>query len=121
MAHCLTMAQRSPVKASPLSAQQRSVFDAVFDGSAVAGAFGFADDGVPPYNSLLYVCPCGCGDVNSLPIATGEKQSRYWKWNGNRECPTLEPSIRRLDGCKFHGFLVEGVWMFCDDSGAHRG
>lgn len=90
----------------------------IWDDGVVAGAFNFEDDGIPPYNSIVYACPCGCGQLISLPIATGPKQDRYWSWDGNRESPTLQPSIRRLDGCHFHGFLTAGVWTFCSDSGA---
>lgn len=71
-----------------------------------------------PYNSIIYICPCGCGHLISLPIAIGEKLDHYWQWDGNREQPTLQPSIRRLDGCRFHGYLTAGVWTFCSDSGA---
>lgn len=98
-----------PVKAS-------MVLDIWADGLA-PGVFNFADNGIFPYNSIIYICPCGCGQLVSLPIALGDKQERYWFWNGNRDLPTLQPSIRRLDGCHFHGYLTTGVWTFCSDSG----
>jgi hypothetical protein len=59
----------------------------------------------------------GCGSLGSLPIRRFDEHPS-WVWNGNLEQPTITPSIRRLDGCKFHGFLTDGVWSFCGDSGA---
>jgi len=56
---------------------------------------------------LAFVCPCGCGVANQLPVHTGE--SGYgWKWDGNREKPTLMPSIAMTTKCKWHGFLTAG-------------
>lgn len=91
----------------PVRAQK---VDDIWADNLPAGSFAFADDGVEPYNSIEYICPCGCGELMTLPISTGEKKERYWQWDGNRETPTLSPSIRRLDGCKFHGFLQNGIW-----------
>ena len=68
--------------------------------------------------SLCYVCPCACGDWRCLPVTTGVKAERAWLWDGDRETPTLTPSIRHLDRCRFHGFLTAGVWTFCGDSGS---
>jgi uncharacterized protein DUF6527 len=99
-----------PVKATPVP-------DALFGDNVPPGGFSFSDDGVEPFNSIYYCCPCGCGERMSLPIATGDKRDRYWKWDGNREEPTLEPSIKRLNGCKYHGYLTRGVWTFTSDSG----
>ncbi len=66
---------------------------------------------------ILCECPCGCGSFMNLPIATGPKQERKWQWDGNREMPTLAPSIRDLSGCRWHGFLERGIWTPCGDSG----
>ncbi len=75
------------------------------------GSFAFeaSDQG------LFYVCPCGCGRESFLPIA-GEGRPR-WRWDGNREQPTLTPSVRRTESCFFHGYFAAGVWTFCSDSG----
>ena len=37
---------------------------------------------------------------------------RYWWWNGNRDRPTLKPSIGvpAEPPYLWHGFLVDGVW-----------
>lgn len=66
---------------------------------------------------ILCVCPCGCGNLMNLPITLPPKQERAWEWDGNRESPTLAPSIRDLAHCKFHGHLRSGVWTFEGDSG----
>lgn len=69
--------------------------------------------------NVLYCCPCGCGQVTVLPIhITLKTQRPSWEWNGITESLTLSPSIRRLDGCKWHGHVVGGVWTPVADSGA---
>jgi hypothetical protein len=52
-------------------------------------------------------CPCGCGDEGWIPVTIGE---RGWQWDGNREAPTLSPSLQQLGPCKWHGFLRAGQW-----------
>lgn len=60
---------------------------------------------------MNYVCPCGCGRVRALTARTGEKIPNHWQWNGNKEIPTLQPSIACTQGCKWHGFLTNGEWI----------
>lgn len=65
------------------------------------------------FHGLLFVCPCGCGDIGHLPLRIPPvvvAQQPSWDWDGNEEQPTLTPSIRKLDGCKWHGYLTRGVW-----------
>jgi hypothetical protein len=81
------------------------------------GAYLFMDDG----NTLVVSCPCGGGEIIGLPIrlaADPEKKRPCWVWNGNVDAPTITPSVRRLDACKWHGFLTSGEWVPCSDSGA---
>jgi Family of unknown function (DUF6527) len=62
---------------------------------------------------LLFVCPCGCGDIGAVAIHRPAGESGpLWSWNGDRERPTLSPSILRTggSGCTWHGFLTEGVF-----------
>lgn len=59
--------------------------------------------------SLIYVCPCGCGTITSISVIPMDNHP-VWTWNGDREKPTLSPSILRKDGCKWHGFLISGEW-----------
>lgn len=59
--------------------------------------------------SLLFCCPCGCGDLSVVAIMPMDGRS-HWSWNGNRELPTLQPSILRTSGCGWHGWLTDGVF-----------
>jgi hypothetical protein len=82
------------------------------DGRPGAFQFEATDKG------LFYTCPCGCGAEGYLGFRGQTQPERpSWEWNGNREHPTLQPSIRKLSGCKWHGFLEGGVWKPCSDSG----
>lgn len=76
-----------------------------------SGLFRVDDDG----RHILLTCPCNCGTTMHLPINV--KIDRHWLWDGNRDVPSLDPSIRDMGGCHFHGFLKQGVWTFCGDSG----
>jgi hypothetical protein len=58
---------------------------------------------------LTFVCPCGCGNVGHVPVREGYG-GHVWKWNGDRKEPTLTPSIQRTSGCKWHGFLNDGLF-----------
>jgi hypothetical protein len=72
---------------------------------------------------ILCVCPCGCGGVMNLPIrAAGAAKTEpiQWEIGGAPMAPTLDPSIRDLGACRFHGHLRDGVWTFEPDSGAGR-
>lgn len=68
---------------------------------------------------LLFICPCGCGELQGVGFSTeisGEKP--VWNWDGNREKPTLTPSINILQlndkgekiGEHWHGYLTAGRW-----------
>lgn len=66
---------------------------------------------------LAYICPCGCGDPGWLPFVRRFQphDNHTWEWDGNRDLPTLQPSIRRTAGCHFHGYLQGAVWSACPD------
>jgi hypothetical protein len=41
-----------------------------------------------------------------------------WQWNGNRERPSVTPSIASRDGCcGMHVYLTDGQWVLCGDHG----
>lgn len=71
----------------------------------------------PPSNgveaSLNFVCPCGCGEVDFVFVSKVlPKVARCWQWDGNKESPTLTPSIYRLGAaCKWHGWLRAGEFV----------
>lgn len=82
------------------------------------GLYTFTESG--GIKRIFCKCPCGCGGHMHLPIyKAGEVKPAVsaWEWDGNVDSPTLNPSIRDLSGCKFHGHLRGGYWTFCDDSG----
>ena len=75
-----------------------------------AGAIQFDGD----FYGLIYVCPCGCGELRSVPICRGATtRANHWWWDGDTERPTLEPSILHLDKCRWHGWLRNGEWVSC--------
>ena len=80
---------------------------------AIAGAFEFtrnygdADDAPP--SGMIYVCPCGCGRAGFLGFRGRSSQERpSWIWDGNREAPTLTPSVHHVG--HWHGWLKAGFW-----------
>lgn len=84
------------------------------------GAFFFLDSSSGQVDPALgFMCPCGCGSEACVTIGRGHKPegNHTWLWDGNREQPTLDPSIKRVGGCKWHGYLKAGVWEPCGDSG----
>jgi hypothetical protein len=62
---------------------------------------------------LTFVCPCGCGKTHAINVKKGEKVDQAWKWNGDCNEPSLEPSIRCLTPCGWHGHLIDGVFKQC--------
>ena len=58
---------------------------------------------------IYFRCPCGCGDIFGVPVQ-GPKR---WDFNGNMDAPTLTPSLLRLDGCGWHGYLTDGYFRQC--------
>ena len=62
-------------------------------------------------------CPCGnCEPFRRLtipfenPISGGRAKGCSWMREGSTlETLTLSPSIRRLEGCKWHGWIKGGV------------
>lgn len=67
----------------------------------------------PKAISIRYVCPCGCGRLRRVPAYMGEKKERTWNWDGNKDKPTLTPSIACLEGCKWHGYITHGEFTTC--------
>lgn len=60
---------------------------------------------------LRFSCPCGCKALGGIPLSHWEKNG--WTWDGNKEKPTLSPSIRMLTPCGWHGYLRKGVFERC--------
>lgn len=85
------------------------------------GSFDFyvssASGGKPA--GLLFMCPCGCGQLNSVSFRdTNEGERPSWVWDGDEDKPTLTPSINILQtndkgeriGEHWHGYLIAGRW-----------
>lgn len=70
---------------------------------------------------MLFVCPNGkrCGMLlGPSPVPRQHPDGLViWGWDGNRECPTLTPSVNCIaekdgqstSGCGWHGFITNGV------------
>ncbi|MBD3571621.1 hypothetical protein EJ082_01340 [Brevundimonas diminuta] len=61
---------------------------------------------------IAFICPCGCKREGYLPVKPDDPGPR-WDWNGDRERPTLTPSVLFRGGCEWHGFLTAGEWRQC--------
>jgi hypothetical protein len=81
------------------------------------GAAAWAEDdenGKP--KGLNFVCPCGCAMVHSVTINPLKARDQGWDFDGNRERPTLTPSIfskTEYGGCGWHGYLTAGEFKSC--------
>ena len=67
---------------------------------------------------MQFVCPCGnCNGHDSIPISMdinfANKSNHRWHWNGSYHKPSLKPSILRMSGCHWHGYLTEGEFREC--------
>lgn len=65
-------------------------------------------------------CP-GCDHIHGVEL---EHLPTTWQWNGNRELPTVTPSILTHmhgydDPRKCHCYVTNGQWIFLMDSFHH--
>lgn len=70
---------------------------------------------------FTWVCPCGCAAVHFV-LLNPPPGAHGWQWNGDRERPTLSPSLgmhpkdgNAFDGSGYHwhGHLTGGVFEEC--------
>ena len=67
---------------------------------------------------MMFCCP-GCGTIGHLRIYPDDAVDGHdmehpsWRWNGNRNEPTLTPSIQKTSGCLWRGYLRAGVFEPC--------
>lgn len=89
------------------------VVDHVRNHRTVAGAIEFRSiDG--EVCGIAFVCPCGCGQDSWLPVNGHGRPGPSWEWDGNREAPTLNPSVFNSGmPCQWHGWLRAGMWVSC--------
>ncbi len=65
-----------------------------------------------PACGIHFICPCGCGAHGSaLFRGRGTDGRPELDWDGDRERPTLTPSIQRNSDCRWHGHLTRGYWV----------
>lgn len=57
-----------------------------------------------------FICPCGCGGVGGVQV-----KPAGWTWDGNRDAPTVSPSVyfNRGEPGEWHGYLRVGVFEEC--------
>lgn len=97
------------IRTAPVKALLVEDIDAVL--RAQPGAFEFyVDHGRDgDVAGMIYCCPCGCGVTGAL--AFRPRPSPSWEWDGNREAPTLSPSVHHVG--HWHGWLRNGIWENC--------
>lgn len=61
--------------------------------------------------SVLFQCPCGCGDT--LVINVDPKLKRPWRLRQNKRGLSLVPSVWRTTGCLSHFILWENRVWWC--------
>jgi hypothetical protein len=69
---------------------------------------------------ITFDCPCGCADIVSVPFTNPldggppARQDVTWDRTGETfETLTLSPSLQRMDGCKWHGWVRNGEVITC--------
>ena len=96
----------SEVRTAPVKATLVSDIDSP---GAPAGAFELFNAGERAFAGMIYICPCGCGAKGALNFRPHESPS--WDWDGNRDAPTLSPSVHHVG--HWHGWLRNGIWESC--------
>ena len=89
------------------------------------GLYGVEEGG--PYG-MNFKCPCGCGAIHGAGFTTRPKdwnggRGARWEWDGNKEKPTVSPSLGLhrshegqsvgADGYHWHGYLKAGIFEEC--------
>jgi hypothetical protein len=85
-----------------------------FDGEFQPGDFEFhavTQDGVTG-EYLLYGCPLQKRSMCGVPLKplANPPYNTGWTFDGNRDAPTLSPSVNCVGGCKWHGWIRAGTW-----------
>lgn len=58
------------------------------------------------------ICPCGCNEVIELILHPAKSPS--WKIeNTKKNNVTIYPSIKKVNGCKSHFFIINGKIRWC--------
>jgi len=57
---------------------------------------------------MIIRCP-GCNVESAVSFHPEDRV--HWEWDGDREKPTLSPSLNSVGCCGWHGWLREGQWV----------
>lgn len=87
------------------------VGDSYYQKEIPPGSAKWATDQTGKIAALILTCPCGCGEICAVSIAP--PADKGWSWDGNKELPTLTPSILRTEHCRWHGYLTRGEFISC--------
>lgn len=63
---------------------------------------------------VIYFCP-GCNVEHRVQIENGDKAAR-WTWNGDKERPTISPSIFKVTEPRCHHYVQEGRIQYLSDT-----
>lgn len=64
----------------------------------------------------VFCCPCGCGELISLPMS--EPHSPRWRLRLSKNMrPSLSPSVWRNRGCMSHFWIEDGRVNMCGNTG----
>jgi len=67
---------------------------------------------------IKFVCPCGCGEVVVLNLMRHIQPCWRVRFDRRRRL-SVWPSVRRLNGCRSHFFLVANEVRFVGSYGSH--
>jgi hypothetical protein len=84
--------------------------DIYFDAEPGDWAFALSGDG--SIYGLDFVCPLGKQHM----VTFGPSG---WKWDGNRDAPTITPSIASTH-CGMHVYMTRGEWVLLGDHGRYK-
>lgn len=63
-----------------------------------------------------FKCPCQCGEIVQLPLMPDSRP--HWTVFIDRYgYPTIQPSVRRNEGCYSHFWVRKGNVKWCEDTG----
>jgi hypothetical protein len=94
--------------------QVSGLLDRFQNGESRPGEIELSFDDSGEITGLLACCP-GCGELQILPAKKKSATGGSWSWDGNREAPSLSPSILHhcKDGIFWHGYLAKGEFEPC--------
>jgi hypothetical protein len=74
------------------------------------GTYKFFADDDGSVAGMNFRCPCPCARLTPIYF-TGHAEANdpSWDWDGNREAPTLWPSLHAVG--HWHGWLKQGVFV----------